>query len=117
MLIRQRADRAWIFNLKKKAEIAVTSQGAWEWGPDRPCMAADGLWKMLINASDNNANLLLNFGPKPYGSIPADVAANFRQLGDRIRREGYPPLNRSTWLQKRTEGVVVDFTEKEKTAR
>ena len=72
---------------------------------------------MLAHAADHNANLLLNFGPEPNGAIPADVAANFRQLGQRIRTEGYPPLNRTTWLEKRGKGAAVDATETEKTAR
>ena len=115
--IRERSDLAWTRNRGKKAEIAVTSQGAWEWGPDRRCQPAGDLWKMLAHAADHNANLLLNFGPEPNGAIPADVATNFRQLGQRIRAESYPPLNRTTWLEKRGKGAAVDATETEKTAR
>ena len=80
-------------------------------------MDVDGLWQMLEGASRNNANLLLNFGPKPDGSIPDDVATNFRQLGERIRQEGYPPLNKETWLELRQHGADIDKTEIEKTAR
>ena len=72
---------------------------------------------MLVSAADNNANLLLNFGPKPDGSIPEDVATNFRLLGRRIRAEGYPPLNRATYLARRQLGAAVDKAEQEKTAR
>jgi alpha-L-fucosidase len=115
--IRQLADEAWSRNFAKKAEIAVTSQGAWEWGPNRRCAAVPALWAMLVGAAENNANLLLNFGPRPDGSIPEDVAANFRLLGEKIRAEGYPPLNQSTYLQRRRQGAAVDRTEKEKTAR
>ncbi len=111
------ADEVWNKNFRKKAEIAVTSQGSWEWGPDKACQNVDGLWKMLLIASENNANLLLNFGPKPDGSIPEDVAVNFRQLGERIKKEGYPPLNKSSYLDLRMQGTSVDKTEKEKTAR
>jgi hypothetical protein len=39
------------------------------------------LWKMLVGAAENNASLLLNFGPNPDGSIPEDVAVNFRFTG------------------------------------
>lgn len=115
--IRKLADEAWNRNFAKKAEIAVTSQGTWEWGPKSRCQDADGLWKMLVNAADNNANLLLNFGPKPDGSIPPDVAASFRLLGKRIRDEGYPTLNRTTYLDQRKLGSAVDTREGEKTAR
>jgi len=100
-----------------KAEIAVTSQGTWEWSPSNKCQAPEVLWQMLAGAAANNANLLLNFGPKPDGSVPADVAANFRALGKRIATEGYPPLNTTTYLKLRQHGTKVDATEQDKTAR
>ncbi len=115
--IRKLSDEAWNLNFRKKAEIAVTSQGSWEWSPNNRCQEVDGLWRMLEGAAKNNANLLLNFGPKPDGSIPEDVATNFRKLGARILKEGYPPLDRTNYLDLRQQGVSVDKTEKEKTAR
>lgn len=115
--IRKLSDDAWNKNFNKKAEIAVTSQGTWEWGPKQACQDVEGLWNMLVGAANNNANLLLNFGPKPDGSIPEDVAVNFRKLGERIRKEGYPALNLNTYLELRQNGSDVDKTEKKKTAR
>ena len=115
--IRKLADAAWQRNFEKKAEIAVTSQGTWEWAPNNRCLDVNGLWQMLVSAADNNANLLLNFGPKPDGSIPEDVATNFRLLGMRIREEGYPALNRTTYIEKRQHGSAVDQSERETTAR
>jgi hypothetical protein len=72
---------------------------------------------MLVGAAENNANLLLNFGPKPDGSIPEDVALNFRLLGEKIKNTGYPPLNKKTWPDLRKQGVDIDKTEINKTAR
>ena len=115
--IRELSDAAWGQNIGKKAEIAVTSQQNWEWTPGRKCADVNALWNMLVGAANNNANLLLNFGPKPDGSIPEDVAVNFRKLGDRIREQGYPPLNKETWLELRQKGAEVDKTEVKKTAR
>jgi alpha-L-fucosidase len=116
-MIRELSDKAWNSNMKKKAEIAVTSQKNWEWNPEYKCAGADQLWRMLVDASYNNANLLLNFGPKPDGSIPEDVAVNFKLLGKQIRKEGYPPLNKSSWLELRQQGADIDKTEINKTAR
>lgn len=116
-MIRELSDKAWNRNMTKKAEIAVTSQKSWEWSPKNKCADVDDLWKMLVGAADNNASLLLNFGPKPDGSIPEDVATNFRQLGERIRKEGYPSLNKATWLELRQKGADIDKTEQVKTAR
>lgn len=115
--IRELSDKAWSRNLSKKAEIAVTSQKSWEWNPEYKCADVEELWKMLVGAAKNNANLLLNFGPKPDGSIPEDVAVNFRLLGEKIKTEGYPPLNKTTWPELRKKGVNIDKTEINKTAR
>jgi alpha-L-fucosidase len=115
--IRKLSDEAWSKNFQKKAEIAVTSQGSWEWNPKNKCQEVDGLWNMLVGAANNNANLLLNFGPQPDGSIPQDVSVNFRALGDRIKSAGYPPLNLTNYLDLRQQGAALDKTEKEKTAR
>lgn len=115
--IRALADAAWERNRGKKAEICVTSQGSWEWGPERRCRSAADLYGMLRTAAGENANLLLNFGPEVDGSIPADVDWEFRALGERIRTEGYPPLNREDWLQRRGGGAEVDDREEVETAR
>ena len=115
--IRELSDHAWNRNMTKKAEVAVTSQRSWEWSPENKCAGVDELWNMLVGAAANNANLLLNFGPKPDGSIPEYVAANFRLLGKKIKIEGYPALNKKTWLELRKQGANNDKTEINKTAR
>ena len=115
--IRKLSDEAWEKNFEKKAEIAVASQGSWEWEPMSRCQDVSLLWEMVAGAAENNANLLLNFGLKPDGSIPDDVSINFRKLGERIRNEGFPPLNKSTYLQLRQNGTTLDKSEIEKTAR
>jgi alpha-L-fucosidase len=115
--IRELADNAWNKNFKKKAEIAVTSQRNWEWTPKNKCVSDTALWKMLVSAAENNANLLLNFGPKPDGSIPDDVATNFRLLGKMIKQNGYPKLNKKKYLKLRLKGTTTDKQEQQKTAR
>lgn len=115
--IRKLSDEAWNRNFARKAEIAVTSQGSWEWDPKNPCQDVEGLWKMLVVAAANNANLLLNVGPMPDGSIPKDVEANFRCLGQRIAERGYPEPDTVNYLRLRREGSAVDQTERQKTAR
>jgi alpha-L-fucosidase len=52
-----------------------------------------GVWEALVSAADSNANLLLNTGPLPDGSLdPQDVEVMLR-AGERIGREGLPPLS------------------------
>lgn len=115
--IRAMADASWQANRDRKAEIAVTSQGTWEWTPKAECRPASELYQMLEHASRNNANLLLNFGPRVNGSIPDDVATEFHALGERIRKDGYPTLNRETWKQLRGADRPVDTKEEKPTAR
>ncbi|AQT69878.1 Alpha-L-fucosidase [Anaerohalosphaera lusitana] len=115
--IRKLADEAWSKNYGKKAEICVTSTGSWAWRKNAKCWSPAKLWRMLESASDNNANLLLNTGLDIDGGIPDDARKNFQALGDRIRKEGYPKLNKTTYLQKRKTEEVVDDNEKVKTAR
>lgn len=116
--IRDLADRAWSRNLLRKAEIAVASQGTWGWTPTSPCRPADGLHRMLGLAADNNANLLVNAGLMPDGSVPVDVSREFAALGMRLRKDGYPPLDRKGWLARRKGGgEEVDTTEVNATAR
>lgn len=116
--IRELADEAWKKNRFKKAEIAVTSQGTWCWAPGNTCLPADKLYGMLQKAANNNANLLLNFGPLPDGSIPDDVSREFRGLGEHIKKDGYPKLNTATWKDLRLgKGETLDTNEARKTAR
>lgn len=116
--IRTLAEEAWDKNRFKKAEIAVTSQGTWCWTPKSKCLPADKMYAMLEKASKNNANLLLNFGPMPDGTIPEDVNREFRSLGEKIKRDGYPALNTTTWKELRMKpGEKLDTNEERKTAR
>ena len=89
-MIADRASQAWNDNHLKKAEICVASQGGWAWSPQKKCQSAGKLYKMLVQSADNNANLLINFSPKPDGSIPEDFDREFRLLGKMIREQGYP---------------------------
>jgi len=53
---------------------------------------ADGVWATLVQAAAARANLLLNTGPLADGSLdPADVAP-LQAVGERLRREGFPPF-------------------------
>jgi hypothetical protein len=50
----------------------------------------DEVWQLLADARRDRCNLLLNIGPLGDGSIhPADVAA-LREVGRRLKAEGFP---------------------------
>ena len=42
----------------------------------------------LIGAAGRGANLLLNVGPQPDGSIPAAALARFKEMGEWLRANG-----------------------------
>ncbi|MCX8089497.1 MAG: alpha-L-fucosidase [Verrucomicrobiae bacterium] len=76
----------------KPMEICSTLQeGSWGYSEKARHLTADEAWAKLVAARAAGANLLLNTGPLPDGSIhPAHVAV-LREMGRRIRTEGWPP--------------------------
>jgi alpha-L-fucosidase len=48
--------------------------------------SADQVMEMLAKAKDLNANLLLNTGPLPDGSIHPDDVNTLKEVGQRLRK-------------------------------
>jgi alpha-L-fucosidase len=66
-----------------------TAPPAWIYMEGCEHIGADQVLAVLADAFAQEANLTLNTGPLPDGSIhPADVAA-LREAGERIRRNGF----------------------------
>ena len=51
---------------------------------------ADSVIENLKYAGKFNANLLLNTGPLPDGSIDKQDVETFKKIGEIIRKEGWP---------------------------
>lgn len=51
---------------------------------------ADEVWETLRNTRERGYNLLLNTGPLPDGSIDQEDDKPLREVGARLRREGFP---------------------------
>jgi alpha-L-fucosidase len=86
------AQRAWDGNKDKHNEICDTLQpGAWGYvaRDDGQHRTADEVLQMLADAEGQNCNLLLNTGPLPDGSIHPEDAATLREVGRRIRSDGW----------------------------
>ena len=45
---------------------------------------------LLADAAARNSNLLLNTGPLPDGSIDREDEGILREVGARLRRDGFP---------------------------
>jgi alpha-L-fucosidase len=87
------AEKAWALKAGKRGDICTnmqTSPPAWLYLEGCEHIKADQVLALLANAFAQQANLTLNTGPLPDGSIhPEDVAA-LREVGARIRKHGYP---------------------------
>lgn len=81
--------RAWELNQGKPIEICDTMQErAWGYQAGARHRTADEVMKMLEHAQQLGANLLLNTGPLPDGSIHPDDVATLKEVGRRLRRRG-----------------------------
>jgi alpha-L-fucosidase len=91
------AEKAWALNAGKRGDICTNMQTAppsWLYLEGCEHIDVDETLGLLADAFAQGANLTLNTGPLPDGSIhPADVAA-LMQAGVRIRRDGYPAAAR-----------------------
>ena len=75
----------------KPMEICSTLQeGSWGYNAQKRHLTTDEAWAKLAAARAANANLLLNTGPMPDGSIPPQHARVLREIGERIRKDGFP---------------------------
>ena len=75
----------------KPLEICSCLQkGSWGYKEDAPHLTPDEAMEMLTGARAAKANLLLNTGPLPDGSIHPSDAATLRAMGQRIRDKGWP---------------------------
>jgi alpha-L-fucosidase len=84
------ARKVWEKNRNKPIEICDTLQPKL-WGYDQAAdgkhKTADQVMEMLAAASEQRANLLLNTGPLPDGSIPAEDVATLKEVGRRLRAQ------------------------------
>jgi len=87
------AEKAWAMNAGKRGDICTNMQTAppsWIYTEGCGHIDADQTLALLADAFAQKANLTLNTGPLPDGSIhPSDVAT-LREAGARIRKTGYP---------------------------
>ena len=81
-------ERHWKGEADKPLEICDTLQ-PYGWGymksDDGKHKSAEQVMEMLRNAKDMNANLLLNTGPLPNGSIHPEDVKTLKEVGQRLR--------------------------------
>ncbi|MEO0532053.1 MAG: alpha-L-fucosidase, partial [Planctomycetota bacterium] len=70
-------------------ETCETVNGSWGYrASDRTFKSVDELTGLLAKAVANNANLLLNIGPRPDGTIDEESADRFRAIGKWLQTNG-----------------------------
>ena len=85
------AREAWEKNKGKHNEICATLQRSkWAYSDVETHLNADEVRGLIAHAWSHNANLLLNTGPMPDGSIPIEDVKTLRAVGNKIRTEGWP---------------------------
>lgn len=80
---------------KKPMEINTSMQAldkgvSWGYYKGARHLTADEVWERLKVAAATPANLLLNTGPLPDGSIDPHDNKVLREVGERVRKEGFP---------------------------
>lgn len=75
----------------KPMEICSTlQQSGWGYVARSKYLDADAVMEQLSVARYHHANLLINSGPLPDGSIPPDDSTTLREVGRRLRANGFP---------------------------
>ena len=79
---------------KSKLVEICTTMTPGSWGYKREAtgdhLTADDVWEKLRDAGESNANLLLNTGPLPDGSLDEEDVDTLLEVGERLQREGFP---------------------------
>ncbi len=91
------AQKAWAMNADKRGDICTnmqTAPPAWIYLDGCEHIDAQQVLRLLADAFAQKANLTLNTGPLPDGSIHPDDVAALREAGELIRKNGFPDPKR-----------------------
>ena len=93
----QRARKGFEGNRHKHNEICSTIQrGCWGYNPRFENRSVEEVYARRAHPAANNCNLLLNTGPMADGSIHPSHVKILLELGEKIRREGFPAAGASS---------------------
>jgi len=77
------------FNMDRPWEsCAVTHGHSWIWNGGKDIKSVNTCLQMLVGCAVGDGNLLLNYGPKPDGSIDPDIKKIFHGIGDYLKKYG-----------------------------
>ena len=85
--------RAWASNQHKHNELCTILQPSgygYVAAHDGKHRGPDFVMAELAKAAAGGYNILLNIGPRPDGSVPEEDVRTLREVGRRIRADGWP---------------------------
>lgn len=119
--VQDAADQAWLNNKSKPAELNIPIQTlgwAYHTTPRQRQKSKDEVLDLLKYCGKINANLLLNIGPKPDGSILEENVNTLREVGEYLDKNNFPAVNTVDYVEQRSKAVQNMNDEKEnQTAR
>lgn len=114
--VQNAADYSWESNKEKPAELNIPIQTlgwAYHSSPKQRQKSKKEVWELLEYCAKVNANLLLNIGPLPDGRILDENVKVLKEVGEKLEKDGFPQLNRTTYMQHRNQAKQTVQKEKE----
>lgn len=106
--VQDAADYSWHSNKAKPAELNIPIQTI-SWGyhssPKQRQKTKKEVMELLNYCAKINANLLLNIGPKPDGTILEENIRVLKEVGETLDKEGFPKIDKKEYMKHR-EGSV-----------
>lgn len=102
--VQDAADYSWQSNKEKPAELNIPIQTlGWAYydNPKQRQKSAKEVMDLLDYCAKVNANLLLNIGPRPDGSILEENVRVLKEVGRKLKEDGFPRLNTKDYMKYR----------------
>ena len=115
--VQDAADYSWQNNKAKPAELNIPIQTlgwAYHSSSKQRQKSAKEVMDLLDYCAKVNANLLLNIGPRPDGSILEENVRVLKEVGRKLKKEGFPRLNTKDYMKYRDSAKQERPKEKEK---
>ena len=119
--VQDAADHSWESNKGKPAELNIPIQTlgwAYHSSPRQRQKSKDEVMDLLNYCAKINANLLLNIGPLPDGTILEENVKTLGEVGDYLEKNGFPALNTKDYMDYKTKDYKkIDKDKEKQTAR
>lgn len=102
--VQDAADYSWQNNKEKPAELNIPIQTlgwAYHDNPKQRQKSTEEVMDLLNYCAKVNANLLLNIGPRPDGSILEENVRVLKEVGRKLKKDGFPRLNTKDYMKYR----------------